>query len=236
MNVREFLAVRDMVNDPMNDLCHHDAVAQYVFDVYGLVHGVDGSRLVDIDWASWTRIITYITDRFMELGRRDSGEDFELMVRDVSEYRETDFGYELRDGDDVVARIYRCEHDGTECGWYVYQGWECFGRGDTPQEALDNMRVCPEGVEHYAIEDGEIHYYGYNAYSDENGYQFTEVDFCYLPIADYTEDNLMREAESCNQCSWDADSMELNDDAHLPLHEVNEGTPNGFYWCLTSEM
>jgi hypothetical protein len=198
----EYDTVRQMVNDPHEELCNEDARAEYIFDVYDAVHGVSYEHAIaddDVDWDSMNRIDCFIIDRLMELGRVDDWTDGEIAARDFACY-EVMYGnhyhYRSDNGErpsiDAYVEKFRGEWKAIE---YVYEDDRVSlvfkGHGDTPQHALDDMRLCiPDRGEYIVrfcmngdtdnvvMEESFNNPDEYNRFVESLPYDFIDADDC----------------------------------------------------------
>lgn len=113
----------------------------------------------------------------------------------------------------------------------------------------------------YIIEEDEdgkwIHFEGFTWWDTQNNYddkvgnfRSEEMTFCYVPVNEYSAERLSIEMEQVKQYVYYYEDEKAehfvnhyfgNKDGsstggiHLPLRDVTEDTPCGFYWCYFEE-
>ena len=98
----------------------------------------------------------------------------------------------------------------------------------------------------YAVEedDGEkyVHYLGWMWFDSENydepRWRNDQPSWCYVPVSEYGSEKLQNEVAICTQYTYDEiDDVDewTESPTHLPLRDVDESTPCGYYWCLSNE-
>lgn len=147
-NPTEYRIVCSMVKmEDVDDLCLHDAIAEYLFPAYDACHEESYDEAIendhDIDWESINRIDSYIVDRLIQLGREDDWTQGESIFRDITCYtQEASDRYCLRDKvGDLMADVFQLDDATWEACKYDGMDIESQGYGDTPQEALEAMRL-----------------------------------------------------------------------------------------------
>lgn len=147
-NWKEYDTVRQMVNDTHDELCNEDARAEYIFDVYDALHDVSYGDAIEadaVDWDSLNRIDCLIIDRLMELGRVDDWTDGEIALRCIDCYEhESEIWYTYH-GNGVECYVTKIGDGHWGASEFLLEGDAVslvfMGHGDTPQHALDDMRL-----------------------------------------------------------------------------------------------